>query len=181
MYPDDHDLVVADAAQRHGSLAVLCRLFGIGLFKRSSGLGDTAKILRNQGQSFRVVYVTGDGEHRIVGLIILAIERLQPLYGNVLNIGTRANSRLSVVMPQIGRREDALLPDIRGTVLSHFELIANHRHFAIQVFLRDKRMNHAVSLKVERPVQVLITGSEGLEIVGAVNGGGSVRPRAMFS
>ena len=66
----------------------------------------------------------------------------------------------------------------RRIVLAHLELVADHGHLGVEVLARHEGIDHAVGFQVQRPAQVLVRGREGLEVVGAVERGGAVRPRA---
>ena len=77
-------------------------------------------------------------------------------------------------MPGIRGGGDAFAQEIRGAVLAGLELVSHHRHLGIEVRLGDEGVEHAVGFEIERPGEIGLARGEGLEIVGAVEGGGAV-------
>ena len=79
-------------------------------------------------------------------------------------------------MPEVGGTQDALHQYPAGVVLTGLELVAHYGHLAIEVLFGDKGVDHAVGLHVQGPVEVLVTGTEGFEVVSAVVPGGAIGP-----
>ena len=66
-----------------------------------------------------------------------------------------ADGRVAVVVPEVGELLHALEQHARRVVLAHLELVAHHRHLAVEVlFATTKRVHHAVGFQAERPVEV---------------------------
>ena len=84
------------------------------------------------------VEVAGYDEHGVVGLVVLPIERLQALDRHVLDVRSRTDRRVRVVVPEIGGRHHPLLEDPERTVLSGLHLVANDGHFGREVLRRDE-------------------------------------------
>lgn len=167
-------LHVADAPQGDSALAILRRLIGIGGLNHTGRLRDRAELLDDQIERFGLVYFARHQQHRVVRLIVVAPERLKPLNGNLFDVGACADSRVAVVVPQVGRRDDALLKDIGRAVFAGLVLVSHNGHFAVEVFTGDKRVHHTVGFEIERPVEVGVGRLEGLEIVGSIKPGGSI-------
>jgi hypothetical protein len=84
-----------------------------------------------------------------------------------------------MVVPEIGGGSDALVEDPGGIVLAHFELVADHGHFAIEIGARDAGVNHTVGFEFEAKAKILLGGGHGFEVIGAVEIGGGVKLRAV--
>ena len=75
---DGHEtLGIADAAQGDGALAILGGFDGVGLFERAGGLGNGAEERRHLGQRLGLVELAGDGQQRVIGLVVFLIKRSQ--------------------------------------------------------------------------------------------------------
>ena len=100
-----HDrLVVANAPQCDLTFAILRRLHRISRFELALRAGNGADGLRHPGQRFGFVELTRNEEHGIVRLVILPVERVQPLDRHMLDVGTVANRGSAVV---VGRKGSA--------------------------------------------------------------------------
>ena len=86
--------------------------------------------------------------------------------------------RIAVVVPVEGRGLQPAPEHAPRTVLAALELVAHHRHLGVEVLLRNERVDHPVGFHRERPVEILVGGGEGLEVVGAVEERGAVHPHA---
>ena len=172
------ELHVADAAQDHAALAVLGRLDGVGGPQHPCRLRDGAEGLRDRGERPAGVELAGDDQHRVVGLVVVAVERLQPLDRDVLDVRQRADDRAAVVVPEVGRGGRALAQQAERAVLAGLELVADDGHLAVEVLLRDAGVDHAVGLHPEDEREGVLVRREGLEVVGAVERGGAVVARA---
>ena len=131
--------------------------------QRSSGI-DTAR----------------NDQRRVVGPIPAAVKRLQPLDRHVLHVGTRADRAVAVVVPQIGGGAQTLEHHLPGVVFVALHLVADHGHFAVEVFLGDQRIDHPVGFQAEQPVQRLVVGGERAVVIGAVERCGCVLFDAAF-
>ena len=69
------------------------------------GFGIAPNVLVDERERLRLVELAGDEQHRVVGLVVLAVERLQPVDRHVLDVGARADRRLAVVVPEVRGRE----------------------------------------------------------------------------
>ena len=128
-----HDgLPVANAAKRHIPLAVLHWLGSISWVQLAARARNAASRLRYQVQCLRIVELPRDHQHGVVGLIILAVKRGQPIDGHVFYIRARTDCRLAVVVPQIRRCHHALTQHAIRTVLAAFEFVAHHCHLRIE-------------------------------------------------
>ena len=101
-------LGIADAAQGDGAFAVLRGLVGVGLFERAGGLGNGAEELGDQGEGLGLVELAGDGQQRVIGLVILLVERSQSVDRHIFDVGAVADGGLAVVVPGEGGLEGAL-------------------------------------------------------------------------
>ncbi len=162
------DLHVADAAQGHATLAVLHRLGGVGGRQFALRPGNPAEMALDEAQRRRLVESAAHQQHGVVRLIVAAIESLQALDRHVFDVGARADDGAAVVVPQIGGRGHALAQHGIGAVLARFKLVAHHRHLAVEVFPGHPGIDHAVGFQTERPVELLLVGGKGFEIIGAV-------------
>ena len=91
----------ADAAQRHRALAVLRRVEGVGRRDRPRRPRDRAEALRHELEHPRGVEAAGDDQGRVVRLVVVAVERLQPGNVDVLDVGAGADRALAVVVPLV--------------------------------------------------------------------------------
>ena len=74
-------------------------------------------------------------------------------------------------MEVVGRRHHALVEHIQRTVFPGLHLVADNRHFRIEIFLQHGHVDHAVGFKAQRPTQVFVACVERFEIHGLVGGG----------
>ena len=175
-----HPLHVPDTTNGDRALAVLRWLRGIEGGKRTRGLGNGAEVLRDELERLRLVELAGDEQHRVVWLIEGPVKALEAIDRHVLEVGSRADGRLAVVVPEIRRREYTLQQDIGRTVLAGLQLVSHDGHLAVEIRFGDERVHHPVGLQIERPAQVLVGGRERLEVVRPIEPGRAVRARAVF-
>ena len=129
-----HHLHVAHTSQRDRALAILRRLLrvrgieNVSVRERSHRLRDVAEQPHDLLQRRRLIELAGDEQHGVVGLIVLVIERLQPLDRHVLDVRARADGRVPVVVPEIGGGDRALQQNAERIVLAGLELVAHHGH-----------------------------------------------------
>ena len=95
----------AGAAQRHRPLAVLHGLLGVDRRQRARGLRDRPEILDDEAKRRVGIELAGDDQHRVVGLVVEPVERLQPADVDVLDVRARADLQVPVVVPHVGRGE----------------------------------------------------------------------------
>ena len=145
-YFDDFRSIVADAAKRHGALAVLGGLLRVGLIQNARRLWKLPKDLGNPRQRLRLVHLSRHREHRVVGLIILLIKGSQPRVGHVLDVRTGADRRLTVIVERVRRLQRALLQHALRAVLSDFEFVPDHGHFGVHDRLLDAGVHHPIGL-----------------------------------
>lgn len=175
---DEDDLGIAHAPNRQGAFAILGWFECVGRLQHAGGFRDGAEILVNHLQGLFFIELPGHEQHGVVRLVILPVERLQPLDGDVFNVRPRANRRVAVVVPVVGHRMRALQQHPVGTVFPGLKLVAHDGHFRIEVFLGNEAVHHAVGFQIERPPEVVLGCLKGLEVVGAIKPGGPVRARA---
>ena len=175
-----YPLDVADATNRHRAFAVLRGLLRVEAGNCPCWLRNRAEVLGDELECLGLVELARDEQHRVIGLIVVAIERLQPVDRHVLEIGSRSDRRLAVVVPEIRGREDSFQQHIGRTVLARLELVPDDGHLAVEIGLGDERVHHAIRLEVERPAKILVRGRERLEVVRAIEPGGTVRTRAVL-
>ena len=156
------------AAQLDEPLAVLRGLDRVRRVQRARRPRNRADRVGHHRERLRGVELSGDDEHGVVRLVVLAIERRQPIDRHALDVGARADDGLAVVVPEVGRRDDALLEDVLGVVLAALELVAHDGHLGVEQRLLHPHVDHALGFESERPPEVLVAGRDGLEIVGAV-------------
>ena len=126
-------------------------------------------MLLDQGHRLGRVELARNHQHAIIGLVILAIELLQLVDRHALDVGAVADRRFAVVVPVEGRGHDPLVEQVAGGVFAALELVAHDRHFREQIFLLDEAVDEAVGFQVEREVEVVLAGRQGLEVVRAVD------------
>ncbi len=164
----------AGAAQRHRPLAVLHGLLGVDRRQRARGLRDRPEILDDETKRRVGIELAGDDQHRVVGLVVEPVERLQPADVDVLDVRARADLQVPVVVPHERRGEHPSVQHELRVVLAALELVAHHRHLRIEVALADVRVDHPVGFHPERPGEIVVAGGERLEIVGAIEAGRAV-------
>ncbi len=162
------------AAQHHLPLAVLHRFAGVQIRQHAFRFGDRAEILGDQRERLVGIESAGDDQDGVVGLIVGAIESLQVADVDALDVGARAYRGLAVVVPIVGRCHHAFPQNVLRIVLAAFHFVADDRHFAVEIFLGDERIDHAVGFHRQYPVEVLVGRGERLVIVGAVEAGRAV-------
>src|SRR5258706_5034983 len=96
---DRQRLIIAHAAQDYFPLAVLGGLFGPGLRNFAGRFRYRSEILLDPGQRLPWIELARDDQHRVIGLVILAVESLQIFDRHVLDIGAAADGRPAVRMP----------------------------------------------------------------------------------
>src|SRR5688500_11710497 len=97
-----NNLRIARATPGHKAFAVLDWLDSVNWLEHPTGSRDLAKAARDQCQRFLRIKPTGDQQNGVVGLIIIAVESLQSIDRNVLNITADANRVPGVVVPIVG-------------------------------------------------------------------------------
>ena len=140
------ELGVPDAAQRDRALAVLHRLLRVDARQRARRLRDGAEVLRDQRERGLDVELARDDQHRVVGLVVHPVERLQPLDVDVLDVGARADLQVAVVVPLVRGREHLAEQHELRIVLAVLELVAHDRHLGVEVAPADERVHHPVGL-----------------------------------
>ena len=176
---------VPSATQHRESLAVLHRfdrvrlVEQVALLERPLRLGNRPEGLLDQLEGLLRLELSGDDEHGVVRLVVLPVERLQPVDRHALDVFLRPDGRAAVAMPQVGRGHHALEQHAERGVLSRLELIAHHRELALEVLLRDEAVHHAIRLELQGPRDVRIRGGHGLEVVRAIVPGAAVRSCAV--
>ncbi len=91
----------------------------------------------------------------------------------MFDIALRSDGGTAVAVPQVRGRHHAFVQDTQGAVFAHFEFIAHHGHFRIEIGAGDARMGHAIGFHFERPLEVFFL-LQSFEVVGAVVIRGSV-------
>ena len=172
------DLHIALAAHDETALAVLLRLHRPERRQHALRFRDGAERFGDPRQRLRRVEFAGDEQHRVVGLVVGAVERLQILDAHVLDVAAVADGGAAVAVPVVGHAVHPLEHDRERAVLAALVLVAYHRHFGIEILAGDEGMDHAVGLHVERPLQVLGAGLEHFVVVGAVVRRGAVEVHA---
>ncbi len=66
------------------------------------GTRNAAKVLVDETDRLRLVDPAGDEQDGVVRLVVVLVERLQPIDRDILEVGPRANRRLAVVVPEEG-------------------------------------------------------------------------------
>jgi hypothetical protein len=174
-----HVLSRAHAAQRHEAFAILRRLDGVSGFQLARGPGNLAHGIGHELQGLRFVDAPGNHQHGVIGLVILVIEGLRAGVGHAFQVVLRSDDRLAVVVPDVGGGGHALAEDGGGLILAALQFVAHHGHFGVENLLVELDVDHAVGFQAEGPLQILVTGAEGLVVVGAVVGGGAVPVRSV--
>jgi len=138
---------------------------------------NRTEMLGDQRERARRVEAPGDDQHRVVGLVPVAVEGLQPPDRHALDVRARADDRVAVVVP--GEREalHALVEDRARAVLAHLELVAHDCHLAVEIGLRDEGIHHPVGFHADRPGEIVVGRGERLVVVGAVERGRAVPAR----
>ena len=90
MVSGTNQLGIADAAKGDQPLAVLGRFGGVDRGQNALRFLQGAEIFVDQIQRLRFVKLTGHQQHRVIRLVELVIEGLQPVDGHILDIGPRA-------------------------------------------------------------------------------------------
>ena len=106
------------------------------------------------------------------------VERLQALDAHVFNVALDADGGLAVVVIGEGGGVEALKKHAARIVVAALEFVSHHGHFAVQIFLRDEAVDHAIRLQRERKTQVIGVCRELLVIVGALATGSAVPAHA---
>ena len=169
-----HHRHAAVSTQGDAALAVLNRIERVERGQDSRGLLDRTERLRDPLQRLRGIELAGHDQRGVVGLVVLAIERLQTRDVDVLDVRARADGVLAVVVPLVHRGQRLREQDAVGAVLAHLHLVAHHRHFGVEVTTSDEAVGHRIGLPAEVPAQVVVVGREARGVVGAVEPGAAV-------
>ena len=143
-------------------------------------LRDFAEEFVHHRERFRFIDAAGDHEHRVVRLIVVAIERLQPLDRRAFDVGLFADRRVTVIVPLENGGQHPLVEHTAGTVLAALEFVAHDAELLLEVRAGDERVDHAIRFEFERPAQVLVGRGKGLVIIGAIEPRGAVGARAVL-
>ena len=168
----------AIAPRGHAAIAVLCRLKRVDRRQHTRRLRDRPKRRLHTCQHPRHIETAGHDHGRVVGLVVRTVESLQARDVDVLDIAARADRAVAIGVPLVHRGHGALQQHLAGVVLATLQLVAHHRHFGVQVFARDKARDHRIGLPAQVPVQRLVVGGKGGEVVGAVVAGRAVGAQA---
>ena len=107
------ELDIADAPQGDGPLAVLGGLGGVRPEKlvraRAVRPREDTELLGDEFERPIRIEAAGDDEDRIVRLVVLPVEGLQPVDGHILDVRARADGGIPVVVPVVGGGQDPLL------------------------------------------------------------------------
>ncbi len=161
----DENFLPAGAPQGHFPFAVLRRLGRIQIGQDASRLGQHTEHTLNVGQRLGLIELARDDQSRIIGLIVRVVEILQALDRYVLDIRPRADGRMAVVVPDVGRLEHPLMQYGGRAVLTPLELVAHHGHLAVQVLLGNVGVQHPVGFQPQGPLDVGLRRRKGLEII----------------
>ena len=91
-------------------------------------------------------------EHGVVGLVILLVERGEPIDRHLLDVGAGADGRLAVVVPEVGGRRARALRECRCGLFSPRS--NSLRTTVISVSrsgLLHPHVHHAIGFEAERP------------------------------
>jgi hypothetical protein len=147
-------------------------------FGNARGPRDHPEIPVHQTQCLLQVELARHQQHRIVGLVVHAIEGLQVGDVDVLDVRAVADGGIAVVVPVVGHALQALDQHIAGGILAVLVLVAHHGHLGVQVLAAHQRIDHAVGFHRQRPLQVLVAGLHQLVVVGAIKRGSAVEASA---
>ena len=174
----ENELDIPHPPERHTALAILCRFCRIGREQlvRAGPVRawNAAEIVNDQVQCVIGIEAAGHDQDRVVRLVVLSVERLQPVDGHLLDIRPSANGGVAVVVPIVRGGHDALLEHPRGIVFAPLPLVAHHGHLRFEVLRGDEGIDHAVRFQVECPLEVVVRGWERLVIVGPIKPGSAV-------
>ena len=65
-------------------------------------------------------------------------------------------------------------------VFPRLELIANDRHFTVQILPGNEGVHHSVGFQIQRPIEIRFIGLKRLEVIGSIEPGRSVRTGTML-
>ena len=181
MVANQNQLRARRSPHHHAAFAILCRLERVGLRYRRIRAFERTQGLLHTGQGASRIKLAGHDQHRVVAPVVAAVESLQTGNIDVFNIGLGANGGLAIAMPEVGGVVHALTERRKWIVLSHFKLVAHHRHLAVKILLRNKAVGHGVGLPAQVPVQRFLIRYEGGEIVGAVGRGRAIETQAALA
>ncbi len=142
------------------------------------GPGDRAEGVDDEGERLRLVELAGHQQHRVVGLVIHPVERLEVLLLHVLDVAAVADGGSPVAVPVVGHALQAFQEHAERGILAHLEFVAHDGHLGRQVGLADEGIHHPVGLHLDGPPEVVVSGLDELVVVGAVEPGGAVGPGA---
>ena len=167
------------ALERDVPSAVLDGLDRIGRIEDARGARDGAEVRLDQLEGPRLVELARDDQERVVRLVVPFVEALQVLGRDALDVAAVPDGRETVVVPEVGRGDDALAEHATGLVLTHLELVADHAELPRQVLGRDPAVHHPVRLHVQGEDQVLVRRRQRLEVVRAVQPRRAVEARSV--
>jgi hypothetical protein len=81
-------------------------------------------------------------------------------------------------VPLVGGAIIALEENAARVVLTHFHLVAHHRHLGVEIFARDEAVHHPRRPANPGTTQVVFAGGEAGKVVGAVQPGGAIGTQA---
>ena len=166
---NEHDLlVIAGAAQCNRPLAVLSRLLRICVVQFARRTRQLAIHLGDHRKGLGLVEFAGDGEKRVIGLVVFLVKGRQPLHWHVLDIRAAADRAAAIGVEGVGGFEHPLVENSLGAVLAHLELVPHYRHLGVEHRLFHLHAGHPLRLEAEGPFEVLVSGLDRLVVVRAV-------------
>ena len=175
---DGNELRLALSADVELALAVRLRLNRPFLRQHAFGLRDGTEEFIDPAENRLHVELARHRKNSVVRLIVEVIEGLQIGDFDVFNVASRADRRAAVALPVEHHALHALHHDGKGLVFAHFVFVSHHRHFGVEILLRDEGVDHGVGLPAERPFHVVVRSREAHEIVRAVEPRGAVHAEA---
>ena len=146
------------------------------------GLRDRAERARRSARSvFASSNLPGDDEHRVVRLVVLAGRRPAGARSAPLDVGARADRGLAVVVPEVGGRQHPL--DEHAAAGCSRPISNSLRTTVISVsrsFLAMKLLTMRSASSSSAHSRFSSVAGERLVVVGAVEPGGAVAPRAVL-
>ena len=174
------NLLVTHPADYRRSFAILHRFHRVRRDQLAGGLRDPGEVAVHQFQQLGFIYLSRNCQHRVVRLVVLAVELLQLLNRYSFHVALVADHRTPVAVSGVGRSHRPLQCHPHGAVLTHLELVPHNGEFFVQIFFLNEGVHHPVRFEVQSPLQILVGRLEGLEVVGAIPRRCPVRARAVF-
>ena len=112
MIRHDNALHLANATQSNLTFSVLSRFNGVVGLQHALRFRNRSEVFADEAERSGFIEFASKEKDRVIGLVVVPVEGLETLDGDVLDVAAGADRGLSVIVPEKRRRHDALLEHV---------------------------------------------------------------------